>query len=347
MVPAFQSPVVDPESEATRVMEELLSSVGFDDDDVRELASLRGTIVPQLVAIWCEVAADLTSDSIVGAMNQLRTTATERILSGTQGTPVASLRALNKLLDVELGAMLSHAHRSSERKAALREHRAASDQLAAMTTLSSGLAHELRNPLNAAKLQLDVLRRRLSRMAAAAELTGPMDLAYGELSRLSAMVNDFLAFAKPTPLHAVEQDLVAVMRQVVELELPLAQSRGIELRLEMTRGAIELRFDAPKLEQAIRNLVRNALEAAPSGGHVVVRIADESASIHVRVTDDGPGIPAEICARMYEPFFSTKPSGTGLGMSIAKTSIAILGGTIDVESSPAGTTFDVALPRLS
>jgi len=308
---------------------------------------LRPTIVPQLVSIWFEIAEDLAPDSIVAAMNQLRTTATERIVRGAPEATVASLRALNKLLDVELGAMLSHAHRSSDRKAVLRDHRAASDQLAAMTTLSSGLAHELRNPLNAAKLHLDVLRRRLSRTAAGAELTGPTELAYGELSRLSAMLNDFLAFAKPSPLHTVEQDLVAVMRQVVELELPIAERRGIDLRLETVRPTLELRIDAAKLEQAIRNLVRNALEAAPTGGHVVVRIADESEAVHVRVIDDGPGIPEEIRARMYEPFFSTKQSGTGLGMSIAKTSIAIQGGTIDVESSATGTTFDVALPRVS
>jgi len=310
-----------------------------------ELEFVHSLIAPRLAAIRCDLAGDATADSMLAAMTQLRDETTERILRETPDTAIAAIRALNKLLDGELAAMLCEAHRSSNRKAAFREQRAATDQLAAMTTLSSGLAHELRNPLNAAKLQLEVLRRRLQRAAAATDLTAPSDLAYDELSRLSAMVNDFLAFAKPSPLRAVEQDLVGVMRQVVELELPLAQRRDIALRLETERPAVELRIDAEKLEQAIRNLLHNALEAAPPGGHVAVRITEDHESIHVLVIDDGPGIPAEVRARMFEPFFSTKASGTGLGMSIAKTFIAIQGGTIEVESSPTGTMFDVALPR--
>jgi signal transduction histidine kinase len=299
----------------------------------------------KLAAMRCDLAADATPESIVGAINELRAAATERILIDAPETALASIRAVNKQVDLELAAMLARLHRNADRKAALREPRAATDQLAAMTTLSSGLAHELRNPLNAAKLQLDVLRRRLRRMPAEIELTAPADLAYDELSRLSAMVNDFLAFAKPSPLNTMEQDLVAIMRQVAELELPLAQRRGIDLRLESVRPAVELCIDAERIQQAIRNLVRNALEAAPIGGHVAVQITEDPQAIHVLVIDDGPGIPVEIRTRMFEPFFSTKPSGTGLGMSIARTSIAIHGGTIEVESSPAGTTFDVALPR--
>ena len=283
---------------------------------------------------------------IITGTNLVRAAYVERIVGALPCTQaIDAIRSVNKLLDIDLAVMLRCAQVDSERKLALREHRVATEQLAAMTTLSSGLAHELRNPLNAAQLQLDVLRRRLRRTSTLVGLAEPTELAYHELTRLTAMVNDFLAFAKPSPLRAVDQDLITIVRQVVELERPLAERRGIELALEASRSSIQIRIDADKLQQAIQNLVRNAIEAVAAGGRVAVRVADDLEWIHVLVVDDGPGIPPQVLARMYEPFFSTKEAGTGLGMSIAKSLIGMQGGTIEVAASASGTTFDVALPR--
>jgi signal transduction histidine kinase len=369
------------------IVDELRRCVGFSDDDVRTLSSLRPVLEPHFEAIadelgriaiasgavastvqlaqlrgaliaWmtaglagprgcdCAIATGYRPQWIVAVMSALRDAYVARIVVELpRDRIIDAIRAVNKLLDIELVLMLRSSQLESERRLALRERNSAIEQLAAMTTLSSGLAHEMRNPLNSAKLQLELVRRRLHRTSALEGLAEPTELAYHELARLTAMVNDFLAFAKPSPLQTSDQDLITIVHQVVELERPLAERRRIALAIESAHPTLQARIDADKLQQAIQNLVRNALEAVPIGGHVTVRVGDDAEHIHILVVDDGPGIPAEVRARMYEPFFSTKESGTGLGMSIARTLIAMQAGTIEVATSGSGTTFDVALPR--
>ena len=105
--------------------------------------------------------------------------------------------------------------------------------------------------------------------------------------------------------------------------------------------------DAAKLHQLVLNLVRNACEAVSAGGHVTVHVcpSPEDAHCQIRVTDDGPGIPDHVRTRIYEPFFSTKEGGTGLGMSIVHSLVSLHGGAIDLRTGPDGTTFDVVIPR--
>ena len=103
--------------------------------------------------------------------------------------------------------------------------------------------------------------------------------------------------------------------------------------------------DAAKLHQVVLNLVRNAIEAVSAGGHVTLELTADATRIQLRVQDDGTGIPDEVKARIYEPFFSTKESGTGLGMSIVHSLVSLHDGTIDLDSGPSGTRFDVTLPR--
>jgi signal transduction histidine kinase len=254
------------------------------------------------------------------------------------------IRSVDKLLDLELAMMLHDYQAGSEDRLVRRERRQQSDQLAAMQTLSSGLAHEIRNPLNSAKLQLELLERRLRRKLDDTSLTEPTALAHHEIERLGDLVNDFLAFAQPSSMYVAGQDLVVIAHHVIELERPLALRRGVELQL-VAGGEVHACVDATKLHQIIQNLLRNAIEAVAPGGHVALRIDEDADRVHVRVIDDGPGIPDRVRARMFEPFFSTKESGTGLGMSIVHSFVAMHGGTIGVVSTPAGTEFDVTLPR--
>ena len=104
-------------------------------------------------------------------------------------------------------------------------------------------------------------------------------------------------------------------------------------------------IDAPKLHQLVLNLVRNACEAVGQGGRVSVRVHQQDAYVHIVVQDNGPGIPDDVRARIYEPFFSTKEGGTGLGMSIVHSLVSLHHGGIDLTTGRGGTTFDVRLPR--
>src|SRR5262249_45678187 len=149
-----------------------------------------------------------------------------------------------------------------------------------------------------------------------AKLAEPTQLAHDEIRRLNGLLNEFLTFARPPELHALEHDIVAIVRHVIELERPFAETNGAELVFAPGPDVALAHVDAGKLHQVVQNLVRNALEAAGPNGHVTVRVAIQNDHLHVEVSDDGPGIPEDVRSRIYEPFFSTKEGGTGMGMSI-------------------------------
>lgn len=280
------------------------------------------------------------------SMNVVRT-AYQELITELYEPAEASLvlRAVNRLLDVELAIMVRHYQLDSDEKLIARERRMQTDRMTAMQTMTAGLAHEVRNPLNAAKLQLALLDRRLRRQLDDARLLEPSSLAQKEIARLTALLDDFLAFARPPELDAHDTDLVEIVRHVCDLERITAEQRGATLELRSDAGPITARVDAPKLQQIVLNLVRNAVEAVGAGGKIVVELETTHDEATVTIADTGPGIPAAARARIYEPFFSTKESGTGLGMSIVHSLVGLHGGTIDFDTGPQGTTFRVHLPR--
>src|SRR6185295_2966069 len=145
---------------------------------------------------------------------------------------LAVMRSVHKLLDCELAIMVQHYELDTQEKLVARERRAQADRIAAMQTMTAGLAHEVRNPLNAAKLQLELLERRLRRNGDDRRLIEPTESAQKEIERLTTLLNEFLVFARPPELHAQEHDVVAVVRQVVDLERLTAEQHGATLALD-------------------------------------------------------------------------------------------------------------------
>jgi signal transduction histidine kinase len=292
------------------------------------------------------VAIGLGSQFMFTAMNVVRLAYHDRILALVPpDEAIAALRAVHKLLDCELAIMVQHYEIDTQDKLIARERRAQAERILAMQTMSAGLAHEVRNPLNAAKLQLELLERRLRRQSEDPRLVEPTELAQKEIERLTTLLNEFLVFARPPELHAQQHDVVAIVRQVIDVERIAVERRGASLELVAEPAQLLAEVDAAKLHQLVLNLVRNAGEAVPVGGHVAVGVGVVEASCQIRVKDDGPGIPEAARARIYEPFFSTKEGGTGLGMSIVHSLVALHGGSIDLATGPEGTTFDVTIPR--
>jgi signal transduction histidine kinase len=293
------------------------------------------------------VQIGLAQQYMFTAMNVVRTAYAERIVElFPLDVAYPSLRAVNKLLDVELALMMRHYVLDSEERLIDRERRIQADRLTSMQTLSAGLAHEVRNPLNAARLQLELLERRIRRQFGDDnKLTEPTALANHELERLTNLLNDFLSFARPPELHIAEHDVIEIGRAVIDLEKPLAQQRGVALTFHDV-PPILAHVDSGKIHQVIQNLVRNGLEAAHYGGHVGLWItAGGDNAVHIRVTDDGGGIPADVVQRIYEPFFSTKDSGTGMGMAIVHSLVSMHGGKIECETTSTGTRFDIVVPQ--
>jgi len=291
------------------------------------------------------VAIGLAPHYMFTAMNVVRNCYHDRICELYEPKQACAIaRSVNKLLDVELAIMQHHYHLDSAEKLLARERRIQSDRLLAMQTLTAGLAHEVRNPLNAARLQLELLERRLRRGGDDPKLLDPSELAQKEIERLTTLLNEFLVFARPPELHTQDCDVVDVVQHVVDLERVAADRRGAELEL-VAPAQLLAHVDGAKIHQLVLNLIRNAIEAVSAGGHVVVEVGTDTEHFHVAVQDDGPGIPDGVRQRIYEPFFSTKEGGTGLGMSIVHSLVSLHGGSIDIDTSARGTRFDVHIPR--
>jgi PAS domain S-box-containing protein len=242
-----------------------------------------------------------------------------------------------------------------------------SEKLAAVGTLAAGLAHEIRNPLNAAGLQLQLLTRRLTKLDDAIggrklgvelKLHEPVEVVRAELQRLSHLVEDFLAFARPTELYVANGDLRGIVEQVASLVSAEFQQKGVTLDVSLPAAPVPVAADREKLRQVLLNIIRNALEASESsaerapgsasGGRVVLRLTPEIDGATIVIQDNGAGIPIEHLPRIFEPFYSTKPAGTGLGMPISHSIVTLHGGDIQVFSDPAqrpGTEVRISLPR--
>jgi PAS domain S-box-containing protein len=215
------------------------------------------------------------------------------------------------------------------------------ERIAALGTMTAGLAHELRNPLNAAHLQLDLARRRLARGGDEASALHAVDVADAEVSRLARLVDEFLLFARPNALQLSRGDLRAVVAASVDALRGEASLRRVELHLEIGEPVCA-EFDRVRIGQALQHLLKNAIEATEAGGTVQVALTGGGGAACILVEDSGHGLPTG--APVFEPFFTTKAQGTGLGLAIVHRIVCDHGGSIEVESCPGRTLFRVSLP---
>jgi signal transduction histidine kinase len=218
-----------------------------------------------------------------------------------------------------------------------------SERLAAVGTMAAGLAHEVRNPLNSASLQLTLLERRLGRGEGAAEILPVAQIIKSEIDRLDRLVRDFLAFSQPRPMEAAAVPVLPLVEGVVELIRPVAQAAGVAIAVEVTPDTPAIAGDVERLKQVLHNLTRNALEAMQDrGGHLMLRGRPADDAVEIEVEDDGPGFPEDL--PIFDAFFTTKEQGTGLGLSLVHRIVTDHGGTIRVQSRPGRTCFTLRLP---
>jgi PAS domain S-box-containing protein len=231
----------------------------------------------------------------------------------------------------------------------LERRTARTEALAAMATLTAGLAHEIRNPLNAAQLQLELLSRAASRLGDAehgGRIGERVTIVKSELSRLATMLDDFLKLARPTHIEKEPFELLALVDEVVQLEGPLAHVVGVQMGVVPGAARYDLVGDRDRVKQVLVNLLNNSIEAMQrvGGGLVTIELEHVHGEVHVRVVDTGPGIPADTAKHIFEPFFTTKEAGTGLGLAIVKKIVEVHGGSVAIEASENGTVAAFTLP---
>ncbi len=203
----------------------------------------------------------------------------------------------------------------------------------------AGIAHEVRNPLGGIELFAGILREEV-----APEQRGHVARIEKELGHLKSVVGDFLEYARRPRPELAPVDVAALAAEVREVMAADAEAAGVTLKLD--GPAVVVRADDKQLRRALLNLVRNALQAAPRGGTVTVATAALGGRARITVADTGPGIPPEQLARIFEPFYTTKEQGTGLGLAFVREIVTDHGGMLEVDSAVgAGTRFTITLPE--
>jgi signal transduction histidine kinase len=218
-------------------------------------------------------------------------------------------------------------------------------RLAAISRITGGVAHEIKNPLNAISLRLDLLRARLGEPEE--ELAAEIDILSGEVRRLDRVVKTFLDFSRPVDVKLTEVDLVAIAREVAELTTPQARLANIQVWFEDSAESAPIRGDSDMLKQAILNLVLNAIEAMKNGGNLWLRVSKESNAVVLNVSDDGPGIPHEARDKVFQLYFTTKLRGSGIGLAMTYRAVQLHNGTINFSTELGrGTAFQMTFPAL-
>lgn len=220
------------------------------------------------------------------------------------------------------------------------------DKLAALGTLAAGVAHEVKNPLHALNLNLHLLRKELEASEPSpVEVSGYLEILRSEIQRIHRIVENFLRFSRPSVPEVRSLDLNALVERALSLVAFEAADHGVAIETHFDPALESAPGDEGQLAQVVLNLVINALQAMPAGGALAVATRRDDGWAELVLTDTGEGIPREALPQIFDPYFTTRPGGIGLGLAIAHRIIEGHHGTIDVESQAGkGTRMTVRLP---
>jgi PAS domain S-box-containing protein len=241
----------------------------------------------------------------------------------------------------QVGALVTV--RDAGTRAQLEDQIAVATRLAALGRITSGVAHEVKNPLNAMVLQLEILKTKLAEHGTAVK--PQIETLSSEIRRLDRVVKTFLDFTRPVELRLSETDLEQMVQEVFTLAEPQAGQNQVRLTIEKNGPVPKLKVDRDLFKQALLNLVLNGCQAMTSGGELKVRPRKAERRVELEISDQGVGIPLDVQPRIFTLFFTTKPGGSGVGLAMAYRIIQLHNGSIDFTSDPDhGTTFRIALP---
>ncbi len=226
------------------------------------------------------------------------------------------------------------------------EQQLESERLNAFTLLAAGVAHELGNPLNSLTIHLQLLERRLKKMGKSGDaLREHLDIASGEIKRMDTIISQFLAAIRPTKPQLQRGRIAELVEESLRFLKPELDQSKVRVKLDLRKDMPEMLLDPDQMKQAVYNLIRNAGQAMPKGGTLTISGSYTDFEIRLAFEDTGKGITAEQMGRLFQPFSTTRPTGTGLGLLIVRRIIREHGGEIDIESRVGqGTRVSLWLP---
>lgn len=221
-----------------------------------------------------------------------------------------------------------------------------SERLNAFTLLAAGVAHELGNPLNSLTIHLQLLERRLRKMGAKGDaLRDHLEVATTEIKRLDFIIGQFLAAIRPTKPQMQRIQLGELLTESLRFLKPELDQAKVKVKLEARADLPAMLLDGNQMKQAFYNLIRNACQAMPKGGTLTVGVSFTDYEVNITFDDTGKGISAEQMGKLFQPFSTTRPTGTGLGLLIVRRIVREHGGEIDIESREGrGTRIRLWLP---
>lgn len=246
----------------------------------------------------------------------------------------------------------------------LRQARSA-EKMAQLGNLTANLAHEMRNPLSIIKVNLQLLSEDINDLAKMAKQTGQFDLSSiddperkfqrqlrkiktvtGEADRLRDTLNDFLRFAGRMELHLTRQNINEILDDLIDFYEPQAAQQNVQIRSSLDQSPLYCRIDIDYIKQAFLNLFINAVQAMdPDGGELMIRSSLQGNQVRIEIIDTGPGIPLADQPKVFDPYYTTRSGGTGLGLPTCRRVFEEHKGHIDLHSEPGkGTSFNIALP---
>jgi len=218
-----------------------------------------------------------------------------------------------------------------------------SRRLAAIGRLTSGVAHEVKNPINAIVVHLEVLRQKLQE--ADPDTRRHMDVIGSEIRRLDRVVQTLVDFTRPVELRLAETDLRKLVEDVITLASPEAAQRQVRIHREASPSPLPVRIDADLLKQAILNIVVNGVQSMPEGGNLYVAATREGENALIAVRDEGPGIPADVRDKIFNLYFTTKKGGSGIGLSVSYRILQLHHGSLEFDSAEGhGSVFSLRIP---
>jgi signal transduction histidine kinase len=220
-----------------------------------------------------------------------------------------------------------------------------SDKLAALGRITSGVAHEVKNPLNAMVIHLEILRAKLAQPGA--DFTPQLDILTSEIKRLDRVVQTFLNFTRPVPINLVPIDLNDLVHQITRLAAAEAAAHRVELREDLCPEYLRVNGDADLLKQTLLNIILNGCQAMPQGGPLEIRTRRAGSYALITIADRGVGIPPDVRDKIFKLYYTTKENGNGIGLAQAFRALQLHNGRIEFESTvDVGTTFKISLPEV-
>jgi len=296
-----------------------------------------GTLLDRTILEAFDTGTPLVQEEVKTETGRLLEVSLDLIKDPAATNPRASLGALLTLHDTESVREIENELELSRR-------------LAAIGRLTSGVGHEVKNPINAIVVHLELLRTKLDLAGSDSRAVRHLDIIESEIQRLDRVVQTLVDFSRPVELQLRDQDLRAVVSSVLMLASAELATRNVQVISDLPANPMLAKLDADLVKQAILNIVLNGAQAMEEngGGALTVALREEGRMAMLSIADQGSGIPEEIRDKIFDLYFTTKKEGSGIGLAMTYRILQLHNGRIDVQSgTKTGTTFVLRIPLLS